>query len=53
MIIKRPFFRKIYKEGHNLIVASDIDTVFTREHQGHKLTYVNPRTMLDYLPKQL
>ena len=44
-------FRKIYPEGENYIVASNIDTSIKRTREGLTINFVNPKELINRLQK--
>ena len=41
--------RRYYPDGENLVVASDVDASFTRQHDGIKLTFVSAQGLIKRL----
>lgn len=41
--------RRYYPDGENLVVAADVDTSFTRQHGGMKLTFVSAEGLIKRL----
>ena len=42
-------FRNYYPDGHNFVVAHNIDTPFTRQYKGLTISFVNVQTLIKRL----